>query len=68
MVECYNDFLNMQRKEKTPLRCLSSAEKSNYLIMIAVKFSIMKNLTRAFWSVLRGSKVLLHGVTSDYKM
>lgn len=67
MVECYNDLLNMQRKEKTPLRCLSSAEKSN-LIMIAVKFSIMKNLTRAFWSVLRGSKVLLHGVTSDYIM
>lgn len=60
MVECYNDLLNMQRKEKTPLRCLSSAEKSNYLIMIAVKFSIMKNLTRA--------KVLLHGVTSDYIM
>ena len=69
MVECYYDLLlNMQGKEKTPLRFSSSAEKSNYLILIAVKFSIMKNWTRAFWSVLRGSKVLLHGVTSDYIM
>lgn len=58
----------MQRKDKTPLQCLSSVEKSNYLILIAVKFSIMKNWTRAFWSVLRGSKVMLYGVTSDYIM